>query len=71
MANTTTVEVDQQSYESQASEIRYAEDLTAAEAPMVMPKVGAVVRSGLTVASEVLRPLFSWNPQRLSSNDEE
>lgn len=71
MTRNNFVEAEQQNYDSQASEIRYAEDLTAAEAPVVMPKIGAAVLSGLTIASEALRPLFSWNPQRLSSNDEE
>ena len=70
MTRTNVAEVEQQSYDSQASEIRYAEGLTSAEAPVTLPKIGATVLSGLTAASEALRPLFSWNPQRRSSNDE-
>jgi hypothetical protein len=71
MKCTTTAELAQQDYDSRASEIRYAESLTATEIPVPAPKIGAAVLSGLTVASEALRPLFSWNPQRQSSNDEE
>ncbi len=69
MKHLTAVEIEQ-AYDARAAEIRYAESVTAAEAPVEMPKIGAGVLSGLTAAGEALRPLFSWNPQRRSSNDE-
>ena len=71
MKHITNAEIAQQDYESQASEIRYAESVVATETPAPAPRIGAALLSGLTVASESLRPLFNWNPKRLSSNDEE
>lgn len=67
---TKSAEFEQQAYDACAAEIRYAERLTAAEAPVEMPPICATVLSGLTAASEALRPLFRWNPQRPASNDE-
>jgi hypothetical protein len=70
MTSITAFEIEKD-YETRAAAIRCAEHLKAAEVPLETLKIGATVLLGLTAASEVLRPLFSWNPQRLSSNDEE
>jgi len=60
------VDVEQQTYDSRAAEIRYAESLTAASAPVAMPGIGAKLLLALLTFSECLRPLFSWNPKRAS-----
>ena len=70
MSSMTAIEVERD-YEARAAEIRCAEHQVAAEIPLATLNIGATVLHGLAVASDALRPLFSWNPQRRSSNDEE
>ena len=54
----------------QISEIeQYAADLRAQEIHRVERRMAAAVRSALVAVSELLRPLFSWNPQRAKSSD--
>lgn len=47
----------------------YAGELRAEEIRRVEHRVGAAVLSGLVAVSEWLRPLFSWNPQRITPTD--
>ena len=47
----------------------YAGELRAEEIRRVEHRVGAALLSGLVAISELLRPLFSWNPQRAKSTD--
>ena len=47
----------------------YAGELRAEEIRRVEHRVGAALLSGLVAASEWLRPLFSWNPQRAKPTD--
>lgn len=48
----------------------YAGELRAQEIRRVEHRVGAALLSGLVAVSEWLRPLFSWNPQRVRPTDQ-
>ena len=49
---------------------QYAGELRAEEIQRVEHRVGAALQSGLAAVSEGLRPLFSWNPQRVTPTDQ-
>ena len=54
----------------QRSEIeQYAGELRAQEIQRVERTIAAALGASLVAFSELLRPLFSWNPQRAKSTD--
>lgn len=46
---------------------QYAGELRAQEMQRIAGLIGTAVGAGLVAFSELLRPLFSWNPQREKS----
>ena len=42
---------------------KYAHELRAQEMQRIAHLIAVAVRSGLIAVSELVRPLFSWNPQ--------
>lgn len=66
MTHLSATEMEQQALELRAEEIRQVEALVAVQTPVESPGLGDPLLSGLGAVSELIRPLFSWNPQRAS-----
>ena len=58
--------IEQHARELRAAEIQRIQGLFAARGALVLRLASESLLAGLAAASEVLRPLFSWNPQASS-----
>jgi hypothetical protein len=62
--------IEQQARELRAAEIHRVHDLFAKQAEVVGHLATASTLAGLNAVSQMLRPLFSWNPQAHTPSSE-
>lgn len=62
-------EIEQYAGQLRGQEIWRIERAIASALREQTRQAGATLRSGLVAVGERLRPLFSWNPQRVTSAD--
>ena len=55
--------IEQEARKLRAEEMQRIQGLVLARLRLAARLLGATALSGLVAASEILRPLFSWNPQ--------
>ena len=62
--------IEQQARKLRAEEMQRVQGLVSARLRSHARLLGATALSGLVAVSEILRPLFSWNPQERASGAE-